>query len=388
MIAFGHPDNVFCLSKALSGAIDLNLIFFVSGELYEEGVLSIPLQNLDFGLNSYEKSFQILPENIKKYLGNNFKIRIFRSYDHKLLRDKRLRNLRKLISTICIIRKENYSIIHYNGISGFMLYLVIFLRKSRRVWTLHDYISHSGEENKRTLMFQKLLITFDFIYIQHYKYLRDQFIKFYKLPEEKVWYIPTGPLDVFDAFKPKFLISPIVKYILFFGRISKYKGIDYLIRAFEQIPTDFPDVNLVIAGKGNFWFEPVLTDNIILLNDYIQTSELIGLIKNSLFVVIPYTDSTHSAVVATSYVFSKPVIATSVGGLPEIVKNGISGFLVPPKDSNALTSKMKQLISDKTLLDQMQINIKRITQSGEYSWSQIVIQMQELYVFRLSAHSD
>jgi len=64
MIAFGHPDNVFLLSKVLSGTIDFNLIFFVSGDLYEEGVLGIPLKNLDFGLNSYERSFQALPENI------------------------------------------------------------------------------------------------------------------------------------------------------------------------------------------------------------------------------------------------------------------------------------------------------------------------------------
>jgi len=384
MIAYGHPDNVFSLSKALAGTIDFKMIFFVSGDLYEEGVLSISLKNLDYGLNPYQASFEALPENIKKYLGDDFKIRIFRSYDRKILKDKRLRNLRKLIPVANAIRRENYDVIHFNGISGFMLPLVIFLRKSRKIWTLHDYIHHTGEENKKAFWFQKLLIRFNFHYIQHYSYLRDQLIRLYHLPKEKVSYIPSGPLTVFKAFEPEFLIPSTVKYILFFGRISKYKGIEYLITAYNKISQTFPDVKLVIAGRGELWFEPVDNKNIILLNRYIKTSELAGLIKNSLFVVVPYTDATHSAVVAASYTFIKPVIATNVGGLPEIVKDGVTGFLVPPKDSHALANKIEQLISDPALLEKMQHNIQIITTSGEYSWSRISMKMQELYGSMLS----
>lgn len=384
MIAFGHPDNVLSLSKALEGLIDFELIFFVSGDLFEEGVLSIPLKKLDYGLNSHQASFEALPGNIKKYLGNDFKIRIFRSYDLKVLKDKRLRNLRRLIPLACTIRKQNYDLIHFNGTSGFMLPLIIFLRRFRKIWTLHDYINHTGEENKKTFMFQKFIISFNFHFIQHYSYLRDQLIRFYNLPEEKVSYIPSGPLTVFEAFEPEFLIPSNVKYILFFGRISKYKGIDYLITAFNQISPAFSEVNLVIAGRGEFWFEPVNNKNIKIFNRYIKTSELTGLIKNSLFVVLPYTDATHSAVVATSFTFLKPIIATNVGGLPEIIKDGFTGFLVPPKDSNELANKMEQLISTPKLLEDIQNNVQIITTSGEYSWSQIVRKMEKFYSSVLS----
>lgn len=379
MIAFGHPDNVLSLSKHLSSAIDLNLLFIVSGDLYEEGVLSMSLENLQFGLNSYDNSFIALPENIKKYLGNDFKIRIFRSYDRKLLKDKKFRNLRKLITAANIIRKENFDLIHYNGISGGMLYLVIFLKKFRKVWTLHDYIHHTGEENRKALSFQKILVRFNFHFIQHYEFLCKQLISFYNLKKENVSYVPSGPLTIFSAFEPKFLIAPNVKYILFFGRISKYKGIDNLISAFNQITMEFPDLKLIIAGSGNLWFEPGKNDNIIFLNRYIKTSELVGLIKNALFIVAPYKDSTHSAVIATSFTFLKPVIAANVGGLSEVVKDGITGFLVPPKNSHALALRIKQLITDIPLLGRMQDNIKSITTSGEYSWARIVLKMQELY---------
>jgi len=384
MIAFGHPDNVLTLSKSLSESIDFNLIFFASGNLYEEGVLSVPLKNLEFGLNSYKQSFHILPYNIQKYLGNDFKIRFFRSYDRKLLKDKKIRNLRKIISAVKIIRKENYDIIHYNGISGFMIYLILFLRKFRKIWTLHDYIPHTGEENKRSFRFMKLLIRFDLYHIQHYRYLQNQLIKFYHLPEEKVKYIPTGPLTIFNSFEPEFLLPSSEKYILFFGRISKYKGIDYLIAAFQKIKKDFPNIKLVIAGRGELWFEPENNENVFFFNRYIKTSELVGLITNSMFVVVPYIDATHSAVVATSYTFLKPIIATDVGGLSEIIKDGLTGFLVPGENINLLALKIKQLISNTSLLRQMKKNIQSITTNGEYSWNNITRKMEELYISVLS----
>jgi len=176
--------------------------------------------------------------------------------------------------------------------------------------------------------------------------LRDQLINYYNLPQEKVSYIPSGPLDVFKSFKPEYPIDTNEKYILFFGRISKYKGIEYLISAFNQISHIFPDIKLIIAGRGNLMFHLEENENIIFINRYIKTSELVGLIQNSLFIVVPYTDSTHSAVVATSYTFLKPVIASKVGGLPEIVRDGETGFLVKPKNVNELAEKMQKMLSD------------------------------------------
>jgi len=378
MIAFGHPDNVLSLSKAISEIIDFNLVFFVSGDIYEEGVLSLNVKDLDFGLNSYEKSYEILPSNLKEFLGKGFKIRFFRSFDRKILRDKKLRNFNIILCGIKILKRENYDIIHFNGISGFMIYFLLFFRKPKRVWTLHDYIPHTGEENNRSFSFQKLLMRFGFHYIQHYKYLRDQLINYYNLPQEKVSYIPSGPLDVFKSFKPEYPIDTNEKYILFFGRISKYKGIEYLISAFNQISHIFPDIKLIIAGRGNLMFHLEENENIIFINRYIKTSELVGLIQNSLFIVVPYTDSTHSAVVATSYTFLKPVIASKVGGLPEIVRDGETGFLVKPKNVNELAEKMQKMLSDSELISKFSNNIYALI-LGEYSWKRINEKMINLY---------
>ncbi|MFZ2339154.1 MAG: glycosyltransferase family 4 protein [Bacteroidales bacterium] len=220
---------------------------------------------------------------------------------------------------------------------------------------------------------------FEFQYIQHYNFLRDQLIRQYHLPDSKVTYIPSGPLSVFKAFEPETILEPDFRYILFFGRISKYKGIDYLIEAFNLIKKDFPWLKLVIAGRGKLWFDPGYNSDIILLNRYIKTTELTGLIKNSLFVTAPYIDSTHSAVVATSYTFLKPVIASDTGGLSEVVKNGSTGFLVSPKSAIELAEKMKSLLENPNLLKEMSSNINSLINSGEYSWDNIKEQMKALY---------
>ena len=379
MIAFGHPDNVLTLCKYLTRSIDFNLIFFVSGNIYEEGVLSIKLDSLNYGLNSYEDSLSILPVNIRDYLGEKFKLRFFRTYDRKLLKDKGLRNLRKIISLIKILKKENYDLIHFNGIADFKIYFLVFLLRNKKVWTLHDYIPHYGEENKKAFKFQKFLMKFNFHHIQHYKYLKNKIIEYYNIPPNKVHHIPTGPLNIFNAFTPKFIISDKEKYILFFGRISKYKGLDILIKAFNLINYNSIDIKLVIAGRGKLDFEIEVNRNIIFLNRYLKTDELIGLIKNSLFIIVPYVDSTHSAVVATAYAFSKPVIASDIGGLSEIVKDGTTGFLFPPGDSKALAYKIEYLINNRDLIKKLEENIQKFCSEGDYSWDNITNKMVKLY---------
>jgi len=126
-------------------------------------------------------------------------------------------------------------------------------------------------------------------------------------------------------------------------------------------------------------FEIEVNRNIIFLNRYLKTDELIGLIKNSLFIIVPYVDSTHSAVVATAYAFSKPVIASDIGGLSEIVKDGTTGFLFPPGDSKALAYKIEYLINNRDLIKKLEENIQKFCSEGDYSWDNITNKMVKLY---------
>ncbi|RPD47272.1 glycosyltransferase family 4 protein [Paracnuella aquatica] len=140
------------------------------------------------------------------------------------------------------------------------------------------------------------------------------------------------------------------KHILFFGRLSPYKGIDVLLEAIPQVFRQLPEEELVIAGKS---FEGYVPDpevvskypnNIRVLNRYISNEELVLLISQAKFVVCPYKDATQSGVLMTAYALQTPVIATDVGAFPETIVNNRSGILVPVGDATKLAEAMLQAL--------------------------------------------
>jgi glycosyltransferase involved in cell wall biosynthesis len=114
------------------------------------------------------------------------------------------------------------------------------------------------------------------------------------------------------------------------------------------------------------------------INRYIANEELVSLLSNSITVVCPYIDATQSGVIMSAYALNKPVIATNVGGLPEMVDDGRYGFLVPPKDSQALERAIRQMIQP-GVARQMSENIANDYSAGSRAWHSIASEMQEIY---------
>lgn len=80
----------------------------------------------------------------------------------------------------------------------------------------------------------------------------------------------------------------------------------------------------------------------------------------------------------TAYVFKKPVVATTVGCIPEYVNNGITGLLVPPKDEEALANAIIKILSDDNLRKEMGENIEKMVDE-EYSWENLAAKTNETY---------
>jgi D-inositol-3-phosphate glycosyltransferase len=133
-------------------------------------------------------------------------------------------------------------------------------------------------------------------------------------------------------------LSSDYKYLLYFGLIRNYKGLDLLIEAFgnEQLRS-FP-YKLIIAGE--FYEDPIpyyelikkhqLSDFIELRTEFIPNNLVADYFSISDLIVLPYKNATQSGVTQIAYHFSKPMLVTNVGGLPEIVKDGVSGYVVNP----------------------------------------------------------
>jgi len=131
--------------------------------------------------------------------------------------------------------------------------------------------------------------------------------------------------------------------LLFFGFVRRYKGLDVLIEALPHVLARRP-VTLVVAGE---FYEPVapiaqritalgVGERVRLLDRYIPDEEVGELIAAADVVVLPYRSATQSGVVLVAYAGGCPVISTRVGGLPEVVEDGVTGYLVPPENPQAL----------------------------------------------------
>jgi glycosyltransferase involved in cell wall biosynthesis len=173
--------------------------------------------------------------------------------------------------------------------------------------------------------------------------------------------------------------------ILFFGRIWPYKGLDYLIAAQPRINERIPGARFVIAGTGEdfekYRGQMVDRERFEVHNRFVTTAETADLFAAASVVVLPYIDATQSGVIATAYNFGKPVVATTVGGLPAMVEDGVTGFLVPPRDEEALASAVIRVLSDDDLRARMSIAARRKAES-EYAPSAVA--ERTLAIYRLA----
>lgn len=379
IIAFGHPDNVFSLAHYLGEKVDLTVLYIAVGDRFTRGILDLKFDDNNHGYFNSEKYInKYFPGEIINYAKGKFKIEILRLPSNKIIRDVLLKNFRFIKNLCKIIRSRNYDVIHYNGTGGFLLYFRYFLRGIPRIWTLHDFKSHSGEQNKKSELFLKFIVK-NIDIIQHYKFLRKSIIKYYSLKSGRVHLLYSGSFDVYTQFNGKEIIKEN-NYVLFFGRIEKYKGLNILLDAYNKIKN--PGSKLVVAGSGNLSFDISrfkINNNIIFINRYIETGELVSLIKNSSFVVVPYIDATQSGVIDTAYAFNKPVLATNIDGLPEVVIDNYTGNLFEKNNKNDLMKKLENLMNNGKIINLYEYNIKKFKTEGIISWGKIVKEYLKVY---------
>ncbi len=162
-------------------------------------------------------------------------------------------------------------------------------------------------------------------------------------------FLPT--YDMFDLYTPsreeakrRLGISNEEKTVLFFGFVRRYKGLRYLIEAMPEVLDRLP-VRLLIVGEfweeERFYMEAIdrlgIREHVSVVNAYVPNEEVGLYFAAANVVVLPYLEATQSGVLQMAYAFGKPVIVTSAGGLAEVVRDGETGLVVPPKDSSALT---------------------------------------------------
>jgi glycosyltransferase involved in cell wall biosynthesis len=136
--------------------------------------------------------------------------------------------------------------------------------------------------------------------------------------------------------------------LLFFGTIRRYKGLPVAVSALEELVSRGRPVSLTIAGE--VWDESEVptpdqaaTLPIDTLYGYVSDDDLVDLVSSHHIVVAPYRSATQSAVVPVAFACGRPVVATTVGGLSEVVVDGVNGALAPPEDSAAFADAIERV---------------------------------------------
>lgn len=277
-------------------------------------------------------------------------------------------------------KKQRFDIVHSDYLMDSGLSFLFRLSK-KWVQTFHDPFPHSGEMTKWKKNAYKTTISKASYFVLLNEKQKSEFCTDYGISPDKVFINRLGIYDNILAFV-KSEAAPYKNNVLFFGRISPYKGIEYLCEAMKKVREQISDATLTIAGGGNFYFDikPYKQLGYIeVRNHYVGMEELALLLNRCELTVCPYTDASQSGVIMTSYSLGKPVVATNVGGLPEMIEDGKTGLLVSPKDSNSLADAIIQLLKDKKKLLSMSSYIKEQYSVGAKSWSDIVDNYINLY---------
>jgi glycosyltransferase involved in cell wall biosynthesis len=160
--------------------------------------------------------------------------------------------------------------------------------------------------------------------------------------------------------------------VLFFGRLSVYKGLDVFYDAARIVASRVPGVRFVVAGHAVTGYlppqAPELARGTIEVHDRcISNEEMAELFQSATVAVCPYRDATQSGVVLTAFAFGVPVVVSDAGGLPEYVASDQTGLVVPVGDTQATADAVIRILLEPGFRDTLSANITA-ARTGALSW--------------------
>jgi len=168
-------------------------------------------------------------------------------------------------------------------------------------------------------------------------------------------YSESGPDDLsLEQARSSLSLPEDKKVILFFGFVREYKGLIYLIEALPAIRERLPDAMLLVVGDFHHDKEKYLlrieelgvAPMVEIRDGYIPDREVGKYFRAADLVALPYASATQSGIVQIAFGAGRPVVVTSVGGLPEVVEDGRTGFVVPPKNPAALADAVVRFFEE------------------------------------------
>lgn len=179
------------------------------------------------------------------------------------------------------------------------------------------------------------------------------------------------------------------KILLFFGFVREYKGLKYLIRAMQSITKRVTDIKLLIvgdfsSGESKRQYEDLIgqtgaKEHITVYDGYIPDREVEKFFAASDIVVLPYVSATQSGIAQIAYGFEKPVVVTNVGGLPDVVTDQKTGYIVESESADAIADAVVDFFEHGKSADFAE-NVR--SEAYRFSWERMVEIVEEMLAER------
>ncbi|MBU1707097.1 glycosyltransferase [bacterium] len=288
------------------------------------------------------------------------------------------------------IKKEKPDVVLFNWFTPFFApgfwavsWLVRWGTKARIIYLLHNVIPHENLPCSRFLT--RLALRTADAYVTHAQAVKQDLLKW--LPKVKPEQIEVSPLPLFECFElfsgtmqeaRRALKVKESKVLLFFGIVREYKGLQFLLLAMKEIVRRLQqDVHLLVVGE--FYKDRTEYDNLIrdldigdyitIHDEYIPNEDVGRYFAAADVAVLPYKSATQSAIIQTAYHLECPVITTDVGGLGEVVEEGVTGFVVPPENPSAIAEAVETFFARGGRAAMREGILK---ERGKYSWEGMV----------------
>lgn len=319
------------------------------------------------------------PIDIEKELGNGtIKFR-YLYLNHRI---SSLYTLIKFLELILIIRKTKPEVIYIDGEFEpyFSILLKLILESNRVILAIHDVEPHLGiSKIFHFFLSLKFKMFGNFHVFSHTQ--KDIFLLKYAKLKKNIFYAPV----FLKNFGESQLTPPkdIVQF-LFFGRIRKNKGLEYLIDATNKLTGLYKDQFIVkIVGKCDEWqiYEGLIKDFSVfdLSIEAMPNNKIADLFCQSHFLILPYKDVTQSGPLMIAFNYGVPAIASNLPGFVENIKDTVTGFLFETENSDSLYTIMKTVIdTHKTNYSQIKQNLNEYI-GNNYSILKIKTMYSEMF---------
>ena len=250
-------------------------------------------------------------------------------------------NLIRLHQMMKMVRKADFDVVYFESFHVWNYPIMLYCKKKHipMAHAINDVVPHEGDSMVKLKDWLNELTVFfsDRVILRSADGLNNAIRRFPKYKEKM------RKVDLWYSF-PQYC-APKGNNVLFFGRMNRYKGIDYLLELVKRTP----DVQYVIAGKadesvGDTVKELRKMSNVKLDEGVIPYGKMHDYFYNAICTVLPYETATQSGVVLDAYKHSRPAVAFDVGALGEQIDDGVTGYLAKPGDVGQLETQLRKII--------------------------------------------